>query len=597
MEKKEKPKIQEADVEKRGLALFARMRNYQEPKVRRWRAENDQYYGNFSEKERKVSEVLGKPLLFIRKTYTHVQRYLIEVLDQIFFDPEEVAQVKSWKGVPHWICTVVKSVVNYILDGHPIKFYGVAYESALDAIRNHIGIIKVYPKKDYKTGEVTYCMEALPYEDVYFHPRATWVDYSAWPHCHRFVRTKEYFQKAGYQNIERCEQSIAQSGDGIAEQRTSSSDSGMGEQEIDGLKEFVGYEFWDFLDIDGDGHLESVRYCMLGDINGPKVLSKPPEKNELPYDGESPIVVGEAFPESHTLEGKSLTWRVEDLQKETNAIRNQRRELVALKMRQPILLQRGSGIDVYGLANRGMAKIIQGDDISEAAVRELKVDDVSQGSAQEMAITDKDFYEADSVTPEQLGVKGNDEETATAVERRNANAGKMIGHVVRNLRYTLYQPSLARLLRLVQHFASDKYLAMVTNKTLGWGLPEDGVPMKEMIGKDMDLTIDLGVNKQIQLNKIFLLIDRGNQANATLMQMVQAGVVNPATVKFWDTSKLFEDAMATMGRKNIAEYQLQALPPPPGAEGGGVASQPAAPVDNVLAPVSNMNPEGTSGTL
>jgi len=78
----------------------------------------DLYDGNFSETERKFSDVLGIPRLFIKKTYTNVQRIVIEVIDTLISDPEEIVDISSWKSVPYENREISKSLMNYRLNGN-----------------------------------------------------------------------------------------------------------------------------------------------------------------------------------------------------------------------------------------------------------------------------------------------------------------------------------------------------------------------------------------------------------------------------------------------------------------------------------------------
>ena len=222
--------INDEFLKSHSMNLFRQMKSNAYYSEDRRKKDMDLYNGEFSANERKWSEFLGAPRLFINKTYTYTQRILIEVLETIFFDPDEVVSVSSDKDVPFENKEAVKTLLNYRLNSHPIDFYKEAYDLGLDAIRNQKGVFKVYPKiKTKKVPKVveiliegedqTYladhpeetdevvdkyspCIEAVAPEDVFFSDRATWKDYYKFPICHRYSRTRDELKRMGYKNID-----------------------------------------------------------------------------------------------------------------------------------------------------------------------------------------------------------------------------------------------------------------------------------------------------------------------------------------------------------------------------------------------------------
>ena len=225
----------------------------------------------------------------------------------------------------------------------------------------------------------------------------------------------------------------------------------------------------------------------------------------MPYQGEgelyneSPIVLGNAYPESHQLAGKSLPDIVEGLQRETNSIRNQKREAAAFAIRRPILVARGSQLDLMSLVNRKAAQVVLGDDITPSSIRELETQEI-RGFAEDEGRNDQNFFEATSIPPNLLGASSSGDETATAVTQHAANANKKIQMVIRNLAQTLVIPALKKLLRLEKEYESDDFIAMVTGKILGWQQAADNMPTRNDIQGDFDLMVNTGINKQIHLN-------------------------------------------------------------------------------------------------
>lgn len=615
--KKKKEKLTDDYLLSLAQDQFTRSQNWRFNQVdERWEKDNDLYNSKFSKKEKGASDVLlGQGRLFIPKTYSYTQRMLVDILDTFFFDHEEIVSIDSWKSVPSQVREIVKTLINYRLNGHPINFYHEAYEACLNALKNKVGIFKVYPKlktekKKNKAGEeeevlTEFCpiIENLPYEDVFFSPQATWKDYWKYPIVHRMRRSIDYLKRRGYKNLDGLEPINDSIGtDIIKNQRVDYNTSPFTDDlKVSALGEVYIYEHWTFLDVNNDGLLESCSYLTAGDAQGPQRIIRDVEENELPYKkyGEDynrpPIVMGSAFPEAHQLYGKSLPEITEGLQRETNAIRNQRREAVALALRKPILVQRGANIDLMSLVNRRIGGITLGDDISDSSVRELQISDPTVSSIQEQARTDQDYSEATSIPPNLLGMPSSSDETATAVTAHTANANKKIQLVIKNLAQTLFIPAFEMLLRLEQTYESDGFIAMVTGRKLGWLFIDDNNPPTEYIQGDFGLNINIGMNKQVQLNKWMLLMDRGNQANATQMQMVMGGVVNPQAVSFIDTMKIFKKVLPIVGEKDIDEFMVMAQQPPmPEGGSAGMPSQTKMPMD-VSAEVTNMNPEMMQG--
>ncbi|MDP2672061.1 MAG: hypothetical protein Q8O68_00945 [Candidatus Daviesbacteria bacterium] len=637
----EKKELTEEYIQSRGQSIFRSSSNWVSENItQRWKDSNDLYDGKFKRKqgEKPQSDVLlGQGRLFIPKTYSHVQRILVDLLDAYFSYPDEIVEVASWKNIPIETREIVKSLLCYRLNSHPINFYQESYEACLDALKNKVGIFKVYPNIKTKTIQVPIpqplppmsmdvprgtmpmaepqqmfqeqeviesfnpVIDCLPYEDVFFDARATWKDYWKYPVVHRMRKNIDYLKRRGYKNLDDLKP--AQTIDGTDEikiQRNKENSSPFtlsSDVEVVNQDEVYIYEIWDFLDVNNDGLLESCSYILAGDEAGPTRLIRDVQDNTLPYkiEGEdynrSPIVMGQAFPEPHQLLGKDMPEITEGLQRETNAIRNQRREAVALALRKPILVNRGANIDLVSLMNRRIGGVVQGDDISPSSVREMEVSDPTSSSMQESNRVDQDFYEVTSIPPDLMGMPSSNQ-TATGVTAHISNANKKISQIIRNLSYTLFLPTFKMLLQLEQEYENDAFIEMVTGRVLGWQVAKDGMPAKEIIQGDFDLYVNMGVNKQTQINKWMMLFDRGVAANQATVGMLQAGVVNPAETHFVNVMKFFHKMLPLVGERAVEEFMLGALPAiQPEAGHKGVASQPVLP-EQLGAEMLSQNPGG-----
>lgn len=635
MAKKEDDKVTTEDkLLKRATDTFMRSKTWVEQEVQTdWADENDQYDGKFPNNQRKQSNVLlGQGRLFINKTYNVIQRMLVDILDTYFLDKEEIINVTSWKSVPLENREIVKALLNYRLNGHPIPFYQESLELCLDALRNKVGIFKVYPDfqdakvskgtkdtevslieveidENGKKKKVTYrpVIETVPFEDIFFDPEATWKDYYKFPVVHRMKKSLDYLKKRGYKNLDKIpmQQSDSTASNEVKAQRSEDQGSPFNAPTKPGnLNMVFVYELWDFMDINNDGFLESVSYLAGGDEAGPQVIIRDAVENQLPYKGleqdlnsnRCPFVMGQSFPEPHKLYGKSITEVLKDLQKETNAIRNQDREAAALGIRKPLMVQRGANIDLMSLVNRRIGGVVMGDDVSPSSVRELDIKPPTS-SIQEQARTDQDIFEATSIGPPQFGGSTPGIDTATEVTATQANANKKISQAIRNLAVTAFIPASKMLLRMEQQYVTDDYVKLVTARVLGWQFSDDNFPAKNIIQGDFELTVNTSIAKRTQLNKWLLLWDRGNLQNQTIAQMVQTGVIDPSQAEFINLSKIFDQILPILGEKNTAEFKIQAqLPPPPQGSAPGIPSQ-ARQVQSPEGQVGQANPEGLEGLV
>jgi len=620
--KKTKKRFEDRWLVGRGTAVFNDSSNWREEGIEeQWMDSIDQYDSKFPRTaDGKVkSDVLrGAGKLFIPKTYSNTQRMHVDIMGSYFFDREEIVSIIPWKTIPRTTVEIVKALLNYRLNGHPINFYKEAFECTLDSLKVKVGIAKVWPKfktkKDKNSKEFqeyTPIIEALPYEDVFFSQEATWKDYYKYPIVHRFKKSLDYLKRRGYKNLDQLEgMQAGETTDEIKNQRAANQNTSLqspftkdSTNMVDEQGGVYVFEIWDFLDVDSDGFLESCSYLMAGDERGPQVLIRDVEENDLPYehDGEDynrpPFVVGQGFPEPHQMYGKDVPELMGGLQRETNALRNQRREAVALAIRKPLLASRNANLDLIGLSNRKAGKLVLGDDISPSSVRELDISDPTSASVIEQERTDRDIFEVTSIPPDLQGIAPLRDDTATGVTSRVRNANKKIEQVIANLGETFFIPTFQMLLRLEQKYVTDEFIEMVTGRVLGWQFLDDDIPTREFIQGDFELVANTGVTKAAQINKFFMMLDRAPLINQSTAQMLQLGVVSEEDAQFIDSIKIYEEILKVLGEKDMSAFTIKGQQPLP-AEGGagvpGVGSQARLPAD-VEANVLPFSPEGVGG--
>lgn len=601
-----------ASILKLGQSQFLSSKSARSMVESRWIRSSQLYDSLHPSGEKKISDVLmGQYRLFIPKTYNTVQRMEAEVLETLHFDEDETVSVDSGMDVPLLNRRAVKEILNYRLNSHPINWYEESLEFVQDALKLKVGIFKIYPKlklskkdvsKKVKNQDGTYTemvtqdvsidafsprIDSVSPEDLFLSSEATWKDYFKHPIVHRYVRDRAYLKRCGFQNVDLAPGlKDFNYTDQLKEYRQRSGMASPFYQTMaigEGEKVMV-YEFWTFLDMGGADGYCSATFSLLGGADGPSVLGLPARKNTLPYKYDDfepvrpPFIIGTAFPEAHKGYGKDLPEIVDGLQTETNILRNQAREAEAVAIRKPLLVAKDAQLDMQQLMNRKIGGVVVGEDVGQDSVRELSQSSPSMNSEPGMRHIDNDFSEATSLYPGQFGASTKDE-SATGVTTTSANANKKMKLVYENLRRTGFVPALDMLLRLEQAYETDEFIQQVTGQKLGWGRGNDGTPDWRVIQGAYKLSVNTGINKQQQLNRFFLLMDRMNQSNAALGQLVAQGIVDPAKVRYANPMWAFDEIAKTLQYKNLDELKLEAKAPPPAEQapaGGpkGLASPP-----------------------
>lgn len=635
-----KPGSKEFENIRRGVDILRMSRNVRNLVEFRWSKDNDLYDAKFDKKEIAFSEMLGVPRLFIPKTYAQVQRIMEECLETWFFDFEEICTIRSWKSIPRETLDIVKALINYRLNGHPIQIYQEIYEFVQDAIKNKVGILKIYPRfkvvkskiKGVRTAFVvdedgnsveppdpkdmqkviqffTPVVECVPYEDLFFHYEATWKNYWQFPMCHRVKRTRDYCKRRGYKNVDLIPWAGTIPGtDLVKNQRNLNQGSPFAgaPEDIQDLQTIWLYEFWDLQPKANDDHLISGSFVLGGSAERPMAELREWVDNNLPFQFDPteavrpPFVVATSFPEAHSMYGKSFPEVTEGLQKETNARFNQEREAVARALRPPVLVGKNAGIDLMALKLRKIGGVVQGMDITQDGVREMEMANPVAISLPAQQRTDALYSEISSVSPESLGVnsQSNDEQAATTSNILATNSSKKTNMVIRNIALTGLVPLFQYLLRLEQEYESDAFIEQVTGRTLGWNFVKDnggnyvGTPPSLTIQGDFEFMPALGQNKQQQMAQYKTMAELGNQANAQMGQLLQIGAIQAQNVRFFNPMIAFEQIAKILGYRNIDEMKLPAMqPPPPQAEGGkgqpsppGVSGPMTPAQQNILAP-------------
>lgn len=619
-----KSQVTDAFLINQGTMLYDNAKTGHQLFYERMRKDMDMYDGRFQTDERKYSDILGVPKLFIPKTFVNTQRIVVDILAAMFGDPDEIVDIKANKEIPSDHLRLVKTLINHRLNGHPIDFYQEAYEGSINAVRNMICVYKVWPQVetesvtvqkmkteqledgtpyqtyvDAKEKRIKYFeprIECIPPEDLFFSKRATWKNYYKYPLIHRYKKTRAELKLLGYKNIDAVGSVTMddQINDVVKYQRRQDYQTLFNDStDVQDQEDIWVFEVWDFLP-DEDGKLKSGSYILLGDMLRPNVVGRSWVENDLPYrfspfeHNRPPIILGEAYPEPHRLEGKSYPQITESLQKETNAQRNQEREAVARDLRPINYINRDSNVDLLALTNKRIGSYVLGDGPASEAMTTLPTNNSAAILAKTQARTDNDY--AETGLPPLLQGGDTTSESATESQNQLTNANKKIELVIKNMAYTTWLPIFRYLLRLEQAYETEEYIKAVAGKYFGPLIWDQSISPREVIQGDFDLQINLSINKQAQTNKFMMIMDRATAANQATGTLVQMRVLSPQQAKFIDVNKIFKEMLPLMGIKKTTEFDLTAMAPPPEqGETPGQTSQPSQVMD-VSSQTSNMIP-------
>jgi len=115
-------KYDDSYIEEHGKQLFKDSSAWYDEKIKpQMVADSYQYDSLFTKKSRSNTTRADK--LFIPKTYSVVDRLLVDVLDSIFSDMDNIVTVTSWKTIPSLTKDIVSTLLNYRLNGNPINLY------------------------------------------------------------------------------------------------------------------------------------------------------------------------------------------------------------------------------------------------------------------------------------------------------------------------------------------------------------------------------------------------------------------------------------------------------------------------------------------
>jgi hypothetical protein len=273
------------------------------------------------------------------------------------------------------------------------------------------------------------------------------------------------------------------------------------------------------------------------------ILTEPePVSSKFPCKGR-PYVFGGADPDSNSIYWAGFPEGVEGLQRELNAIRNQRRDNVNLALNKRMLVRKTAGISLQSLMFNRPGAPIMADDISEYSIRELKVDDVTASSYREEDVNRRDFEEASGIGPYNQGsLRPGMNKTATGTMSLIEQSNMPIGMTVSIISRTFVKPLLEMVVQFEQAFENEEVIRNVCGKA---GIDFDAVWNEEAIENKYSVEIFAGIghtSRDARYRSLGMIIDRALAINSQYGMPVL------------DVIGMVRDALPLSGHKNPDQY-------------------------------------------
>ena len=230
-----------------------------------------------------------------------------------------------------------------------------------------------------------------------------------------------------------------------------------------------------------------------------------------------PFVLSQFDSEAFRSYSDGLPELFKDLQAEQNAIRNQRRDNVALVLNCGHYVRRGAGINLASLQSSRPARIVLGDRIGQDDIRREEVSDVTASSYREEEITERDIEKISQQSGNRLGATAASRTTATEAAISAASTGEMEGFIVKGFVETFVRPLLEMFMDNVSEYETDD--DVLAKAAVATGLP----PARELITR-CEVVINAGMgstNKEIRSMRLERVIDRMTQAQISPLEVMR----------------------------------------------------------------------------
>ncbi len=291
---------------------------------------------------------------------------------------------------------------------------------------------------------------------------------------------------------------------------------------------------------------------MLTVTNRNKVILK--KTTESPYGDRYPCVMGLCLTEAHKLIGEGFPEPLEGPQESYNANINMRKDNVALALNKGSIVSRYGNVDLKSLVNSRPGGITLADDVN--AVKEREMGDVTQSSYMEAQQDDGMMQEMSGIVPGKLGMETATKATVAQINYAESNA--KIDLYTAIVAETFIKDFYSLLAYYIQRFETDERVFRVANEALL--IKEKDDPFNEDV-YDLDFEADCVINvglgtvsREMEIKNALLAMDRAIMANTAMANLVKVGGVPPDGLRFIDATKIMEDILPKLGKKDLDRY-------------------------------------------
>jgi hypothetical protein len=297
------------------------------------------------------------------------------------------------------------------------------------------------------------------------------------------------------------------------------------------------------------------------------VVLKQPVKS--PYGNNyDMVIIGECLLLAHMLLGEDFPNSMKSSQESYNYFLNKRKDNIALLLDRMKYVSRWANVDTQSLLNKRAGGIVQMDDVTQ--IKEDETPDVTQSAYSEAASDDQMMQEISGFTPPKTGQIG--ESSKATVARINfAEANAKIELYIAIVGETFIKDFFSTLASLIQRFETNETVFAIANDTFRQQVENPFVEDVYNLDFEANCILNAGastVSRELDIQQLFLAMDRANMSNQSAIQLLQIGAQPPEGVEFFNTNYFLEKALTKMGQKDFrrAIFRLQA---PPQQEGGG----------------------------
>ncbi len=367
----------------------------------------------------------------------------------------------------------------------------------------------VYEKRAYVDKP---CVELIPIENIRIDPGASWVDpIGTSPYVIHLMPmyvmdVKDKMNSGEWRSM--GDGVIARACDQRSDSTRSERNRGREDPYASSDKSISDYEIcWVQRHIHRKGG-HDYEFYMLGEI---ALLTTPKLLSDAVFHGERPYVMGTCLIETHKIYPSGIPQLGKGLQEEANEISNQRLDNVKFVLNKKFLVKRGVQADLSGLVRNVPGGIVLTEN-PETDVKELNWPDVTGSSFEEQNRINMDMDELlGNFNPAAMIAAGG----AMNAPARNMSLlsnsnGTLVEYLIRTFVETFIQPTLRQLIKLEQHYESDKTVLAIAAKQAQlfqkYGIDE---VTDELLNNELTLTVNVGMgatDPQMKLGKFLSAI-------------------------------------------------------------------------------------------